>query len=505
MTNKRILVCDDDALQYELIENLFQARYDVFRSTDYREVLNDLRRFGPVHLLLLDLGFPRGEYVGQTCLPEVVKKFPALKVIVRSDILTRLDRREESLTIARELLVYPQVVGFLSTNDLMARIEFEIDKALGTPRWLRDGEAWILHLSDLQFGGDGLPETPRTLATKIEQTLQSFVRTPDESLPSPARLPFICLMTGDLTERARPDEFSKAYECASELSSFMLEQRHDMAGLTKANVLTVPGNHDVSWDILRAQNLHRNMAPVPAVTNEPLVYRHGRDHVDSDLGFLLRHSWLPYEEMDLMFPHDDPGWAWDPGFRVVNLKSELGIVFGLLNSSRWGVDHLEQVPMVPEETWISLGRALDTVDPDSTALRLLLVHHTLTEGESVANRLCLSPTGADSGRVVDVITRGCNFAAVFTGHVHELFARAIDTGSDQKKLIHVGAGTVRSADTQRYVGPQFNLIRIGGRSPDSDKFGSLTVYPFHWDRTRFAKQTAFGYGMTWWRELELKY
>jgi CheY-like chemotaxis protein len=500
---KRVLICDDDQLQFEILENTLKDRYDIRRSTDYRSVVADLEKLAPVHLLILDLGFPEGQYVGQECLPEVLRRYPSLKVIVRSDILTRHDRREQSLNIARDLVAFPQVVGFLSSADLAPRIEFEVDKALGTPRWLRSGEVWILHVSDLQFGGRGLPDKPYPLANKITQTIESFVQdTEANETLGERKLPFLAAVTGDITERARPFEFEDAGVFMSHLSAFMLDRRPDMAGVMgKTNVLVVPGNHDVSWDILRGQNL----AFDEGSATKTLQYRDGKSGVQSELGFLHRVAWLPFVEANTLLAPEDREWAWDPGYRIVNLKNELGIVIALVNSSRWGITHIEQWPYVPQETWIDIGQLMSKADSNGTAARILMIHHTLTESVSVENRLALRPQMDDSSELIDALSRVCRFSVVFTGHIHRLSARELDTTSSQAKLIHIGAGTARSADRPEYRNPQFNLVKLGDLSPETNKFGSLTIYPFQWDGARFSKQAAFEYGMSWWKRFDLRY
>ena len=501
MRKKRILICEDENQQYDSLLRTLSASYDVRRSTDYRSVVEDLEKLKPVQLLILDLGFPEGQYVGQECLPEVVKRFPNVKIIVRSDILTRLEseNRDYSLALAREFMTYPQVVGFLSTADAAAKVMFEVDKALGTSKWLTDGELWLLHVSDLQFGGNGLPERAEGLTAKIFEAIESFLAEELESHePRERKFPYIGFVTGDVTERARPSEFEEATRFVECLSAGLAERRADMAGAVgRANVIIVPGNHDINWDISRARNLW--------IDGSRVAYRSDRGDLQSELEFLWRYSWLPFAEMHSGVGDEEWEWAWQPGYRVINLKYELNILIVAVNSSRWGVDHLSQSPVVPREVWLDINRQLNKIDGDRMAARLLLVHHTLAESESVGDRLALDSSEGEMEPLVSLLSRTCNFAAVFTGHLHKMSAREIDTGSSRRKLIHIGAGTTRSGDLRQFKNPEFNLVRLMDLAPESNKFQSLVVYAFHWDGARFIKYPTFDDGMKWWKAFDLKY
>jgi len=499
MRKKRILICEDNNEQYDKLSMTLSADYDVRRSTDYRSVVEDMEKLKPVQLLILDLGFPQGQYVGQHCLPEVVKRFPNVKIIVRSDILTLRDRTDESLEIAKKMMGYPQVVAFLSTADLAPKVMFEVDKALGTPKWLRDGELWILHVSDLQFGGKGLPEGAEGLAVKIFEAIESFLVTDTEpNEPAGRKFPFIGFVTGDVTERARPSEFEEASKFVEYLSDGLAERRADMAGaMGKANIVVVPGNHDVNWDISRARNLWDN--------ENGVAYQNGEENLRGELDYLWRYSWLPFAEMRDGRSDEDRDWAWQPGYRVINLKHELNLVMVGVNSSRWGVNHLTRSPRVPAEVWRNINRQLEKIDAGRTAVRLLLVHHTLADGESPENRLILDQSETETDSLIELLSRTCDFAVAFTGHIHKLSAREIDTSSSRRKLIHIGAGTIRSDDRKQYRNPEFNLVRLMDLAPESNKFRHLVVYAFHWDGMRFGKYSAFDDGMQWWKVIDLMY
>jgi hypothetical protein len=79
--------------------------------------------------------------------------------------------------------------------------------------------------------------------------------------------------------------------------------------------------------------------------------------------------------------------------------------------------------------------------------------------------------------------------------MHKPAAEDISTGTTDRKLVHIGAGTLRAADRGPYRNPHFNLLCVTGRSVDTNKWGKIIVYPFHFDGTRFCAHAAFNDGL----------
>ena len=89
----------------------------------------------------------------------------------------------------------------------------------------------ILHLSDLHVSADTDP-------LSLLEPLAADLRDPREG-PGVDRLDYL-VISGDITNRAAPQEFEKAREFVSAL----IEQ----FGLTAERCILVPGNHDLDWD-----------------------------------------------------------------------------------------------------------------------------------------------------------------------------------------------------------------------------------------------------------------
>jgi predicted phosphodiesterase len=504
MTKKRILICDDDNLQFDQLRDILESSYEISRSVDYRNVVDELRRNSPVQLLILDLGFYDKRYIGHGCIPAVVEAFPKIKIIVRSDILMAKERSKEAEVISRELGKYAQVVAFLNPAvDKAPKVLFEVGRAIGTPQWLRQRELWLLHVSDVQFGGEGLKLAPEPLARQIWQTVQTFVQgSPENDGEKRRNYPTIAVLTGDLTEHARPHEFGQAAEFAKKLSDLIGERSGYSAGIGRHNIIAIPGNHDMNWDISFARNLHRREKQEPL--DPPMEYKHGSENLNKELEYLWRFSWIPFCEMKCGLPEDDANWAWNAGYKIYNLKEDLRIIFVCLNSSRWGLTHLAQDAPIPTEIWYEIETKLASMDPEKEAARVLLVHHTLAREADKKDRLLLKEHPAEPQLLINMLSKTCNFSIVLTGHFHELVADELNTQSETRKLVYVGAGTSRSADRKSYRNPQFNILRIGDMS-DDHKFQSLTVYPFNWDGSKFHEYPAWEDGTRAWQTFRLKY
>jgi hypothetical protein len=95
----------------------------------------------------------------------------------------------------------------------------------------RDTPLRILHLSDLHVGAGDNP-------LSLFQPLAAALRDGNEGLEV-ERLDYL-VISGDITDRASPQEFEKAHAFVSEL----IQQ----FGLTAERCILVPGNHDLDWN-----------------------------------------------------------------------------------------------------------------------------------------------------------------------------------------------------------------------------------------------------------------
>ncbi len=509
MRKKQILICDDDPSQYGVLKKICERNgYEVHRSHDWKTVVEDIKKHDVIHLLILDLGFQRDIFEGHKCVPKVASEFPDLKIIIFSRLLIDRDRKDDAMQIFNELKKYSNVVAFLSRKDRAEKIEEKVNEVLQTCSWLQGGEVWLLHISDTQFGGDGMLGDPESVAENILNATKLFCKThPDDDEGGPRRFPGIIIISGDLVQHGRPDEYEMATKFLKTLNSATRRERADFKGLIEdSRIIITPGNHDINWDILRAINIHCiEKKDASGSTKLEFHYKDGKQNYRKELEFIRQYSWAPFCSIPIGLPKGNINWPWETGFHVMDLSQELGMVFVSVNSSRWGVNHLEQNAEVSRSVWRTIKKVLENIDSKRKSARILVIHHTLDLQSEPENLLRLPDTDDEFKQMVEILSEQCGFALVLTGHIHELIANDVNTGTKSRTLIHIGAGTARSNDRLQYNNPQFNIVKICEWSPDTNKFEKLIIYPFSWDGNRFFQLAAFERGTQTFDTFELKY
>lgn len=99
----------------------------------------------------------------------------------------------------------------------------------------------ILHISDLHFGkpleapNDRLLCTPEGAKSLADKVFRSYYQI--NEAPSIDAL----IVTGDMTDSARPEEFS--------LASVFIKHLMEWFTLNSSRLLIIPGNHDVDWNV----------------------------------------------------------------------------------------------------------------------------------------------------------------------------------------------------------------------------------------------------------------
>ena len=108
----------------------------------------------------------------------------------------------------------------------------------------------VVHLSDIHFDACGRAHRFHPVITPsgdpaTEDSFPSLADALKADLKGPRRgHPVVVAITGDLTEKAKPEEFSAAERLIRELTSTPILG----VPLSSRDVFVVPGNHDVVWD-----------------------------------------------------------------------------------------------------------------------------------------------------------------------------------------------------------------------------------------------------------------
>ncbi|MDQ3130814.1 MAG: metallophosphoesterase [Acidobacteriota bacterium] len=506
MNKKRILICDDDAGEREKLNRFLNKYYEIFESDNYEYLLDKVKELDPIHLVILDLGF-KGEWVGHTILPALYERFPKLKVIIYSSLLDGKGTTEELSEILRQVN-NNQVVGYASPRDTETRIVIEVNKVTGTSEWIKNNQVWFLHISDPQFGGDGLAYDSEKLSNKIWDCLKAYSRGKESLPPEDINYfdyPEFAVITGDIAERARPDDYNEASDFINKLSRLITNENPLSTGLLENNVIILPGNHDINWDISFARSIFNEpVKPEKRDENGKIITKLNiNKNSFNDLEYLHQYSWHPYEKFATSFEKEP--WHFDPGYKIIDLSKELHLILVCINSSRWHVHHISQKPEIPQKVFNKIRSELrDKYASENKATKILLVHHTLDADATDENQLKIAET-TERNELINTLSQECEFSLVLTGHIHKRAVSLIHTGNNKRSLNHIGAGTLKSNDTAKYDHPQFNLIRLYDLSPELNKFRKAAVFTFAYNGTHYRIEKASGDGTEEIDLIDIKY
>jgi 3',5'-cyclic AMP phosphodiesterase CpdA len=227
----------------------------------------------------------------------------------------------------------------------------------------------LLHCSDLHFGHPAVPEQYEAIEAMID-----------------ANRPDVVAISGDVSQRARAGEFQRA-------RAFI--RRAEVAG---AEVICVPGNHDVAW-------WH---APL-GIGNAAQMYRKYRTYISDDLEPVLRIA----------------------GATFVGLNTSQGVIRETLT---WNVrdisiiGHLRRDQIDRARAEFGASRADDA--------RIIVMHHNPVKGE-LSQRHGLKNTRAILGAFAEM-----HVDLVLCGHDHQEAVHYIE--HTKKGTIVSTAGTISS-------------------------------------------------------------
>jgi 3',5'-cyclic AMP phosphodiesterase CpdA len=272
-----------------------------------------------------------------------------------------------------------------------------------------DSMKWsILHLSDTQFGQfHQFTSGPDSLASRL------LIDLTENLLPAVPPIKLVVL-TGDITERALPNEFQQATKFLTALTT------HLAVGLE--NVVVVPGNHDVSWKACEAHfndRESRGQAPVPPYSPKWKYYQSFQKKLSGDRSeYSVRH--LP----------------------------EMNLSLACLNST-FRESHLEHYGFCGEE---QLREVASELGVRGLGLRIALLHHNVRRG----------PTRDDENLRDELdLTRilGPQIDLVLHGHTHDGRRDHLSNGT---LVLSTGSAAVDSRYRPEEVGNQYQLLTVSG-------------------------------------------
>ncbi len=299
----------------------------------------------------------------------------------------------------------------------------------------------ILHLSDLHIGAEDDP-------ISLHQPLVADLRDKRDGL-GVERLDYL-VISGDITNRASPQEFEKAYEFVSGL----IEEFE----LTAQRCIIVPGNHDLDWKTEVYRWVNKRDANVSKLASESFL--------EAGPGYLVRDDTKYAERFKNFSEHfyhrlTQKPYPLAPEEQCIPfLFGEDGLQFLAMNSA-WEIDeHFRERSSISEK---ALARGLATADQElarartdgklakgAKVLRLAVWHHPITGNEKIL-------ADAFMGQLRKAEVRLC-----LHGHVHEERADLLHYLEPKRALHVIGGGSFGAPMHERpeSVPRLYNLLEV---------------------------------------------
>jgi small GTP-binding protein len=299
----------------------------------------------------------------------------------------------------------------------------------------------ILHLSDLHVGAGDDP-------IHLLQPLMADLNDPTDGLGVEC-LDYL-VISGDITNRATPEEFEKAHAFVSELIQRL--------GLTAERCIIVPGNHDLHWDT----EVYTVKKKRQVGANELVP---GRYHQEGEAYFLRDDARYPerFRNFSQHFYHPlfQKEYPLSPEQQCIpTLFTETRLQFLAMNSA-WEIDEFFRERSSIHEAALSRGldvarhqldqaRKAGTLSPEAQVLRLAVWHHPITGNEKIQADAFMS-------KLAQADVRAC-----LHGHVHEDRAELVNHLHPTRKVHIMGAGSfgAPTADRPESVPRLFNLLQV---------------------------------------------
>jgi 3',5'-cyclic AMP phosphodiesterase CpdA len=291
---------------------------------------------------------------------------------------------------------------------------------------------YILHLSDLHFGtADNATNWHNQLAEDLRHDLYCH------------RLDGL-ILSGDIANKSLPEEYAAAQQFLDNLCQEFL--------LTPKQVVIVPGNHDLNWDLAESAYELKRRKDYKGSTDEndvidkgdiievqnPEEYKHRFKH------FSAFYETLKGEPYPLEYAHQG----------ILHHFEEQNLLILGLNSA-WQLDHhyTSRASILPD----AISHALSQIRQNSeyeNCLKFAVWHHPLNS--AFEDRI------TDLGFMQRLAQAG--FRAVFHGHIHkaETSLYRYDQSVDGRKINIVCAGTFGAPIREWMPGYplQYNLLQL---------------------------------------------
>lgn len=332
---------------------------------------------------------------------------------------------------------------------------------------MRNDEIIILHISDIHRSKQQSVSTDTDLLRHLLEDIKNGYRNDNrEFLPNTPRLPSpneidLVFLSGDISQHADKDEFSRAEKFLVDLISELPEINRD-----REKVVIVPGNHDVCWvhsnsayvkefspsKHLAETYIQESIYRLSLASWPPKIFRRIIEGAEKDLyNNRLKQFALFYERFygyKQRFPLDDPEGQYSI---FDSFTQQLGIVVVGFSSCAMN-DHLWR------RGWIhpnSISAAAEELDRRGWSrekyFRVAVWHHNIYGNPDKMDFMDskLTRLMADLG-----------FTIGFHGHIHEMSKQK--PAIVRRELLVIGAGSMFAAPNERPEGVplQYNVVGV---------------------------------------------
>lgn len=332
-----------------------------------------------------------------------------------------------------------------------ARLETTTEEA---PEEISDTKLSLVHVSDLHFGSnhyfDNLPIFGDHVPEADKPSLQKYLI--DSLAHSYGPADFLAV-TGDLTQMALTSEFKKA-------SSFITSVAQNLSGGVSnwsKSIAIIPGNHDVNWDMKRADPDARYAGFTPYI------------RFRNSLGYSIDNQVEP----ERLYEVHDLTEKWNC------------VIVGFNSCVLEGPD--DHRGYIGESQFQNALEEVEALCGTSKPLKIAMLHHHLVPVNSIESST-EKPEYIlqDAGYIKSELLRN-NFNIVLHGHRHHGHEELINQDGDKGgKLLIVGCGSTGVNINERgSQAMQYNRLSIRRKKGSDTVVVSVARYIFETNRRKF--------------------
>lgn len=443
----KVLVIDDESTRNKTYEEVLSNKFDI-------EIINDINNITKKKVMQFDL------LVIDICLSKNVESFTAFKILdeYKLTLPTVLVSGEwikengEPNEFILRVPNYKNVIKVVSWNEfnkegsnkrISEEIFYEFCKNRNIAMGNNSDKSVILHLSDLQFGGE-LAGTACNDNSRIVNFLYEKSISPD----------FI-VITGDIADKGKKEEFEAAIIWIEQLAKELWNIEGELQYQDRQRIIIVPGNHD--YDIsVAASDLYKfvfgsnNKDEFEKITL-PIEFKHQKLGFSNFINFACNltgeDKWFRYL---------------DKGIKTNDRFINFGINFFELNSvykitsrnceNRFDGFYCDLSNYSDAELKCS-KKNVDGI------INILIMHNPPEDFRKS------TPSGEKSWNIFQTLVQDNKINLCLYGHTHDFkYAYQLkDNGGDYcKKMVCVSAPTVRLAAASRTEDASrgFNIIEM---------------------------------------------